>query len=215
VWNGLKGLRKDNSGYDLKNLFVGSEGTLGIITAAVLKLLPLPRAQVTGFVGCASPHDALQVFDRLRASAGDALTAFEFMPHFALEMVLRHAPGAVRPLAGDHASYALIELSSPDPGANLVETLETVLAQAIEDGLLQDATIAASEAQNRGLWHLRESMSEVQEREGGSIKHDVSVPVSRVAEFIQKATGGIPGSLEALQPPRSRHRGKHERLDRG
>jgi FAD/FMN-containing dehydrogenase len=188
VWNGLKGLRKDNSGYDLKNLFVGSEGTLGIITAAVLKLLPMPRARVTALVGCASPHHALQVFDRLRASAGDALTAFEFMPRFALEMVLKHAPGAVRPLAGDHPSYALIELSSPDPDANLAEELETILAQAIEDNLLEDATIAASEAQNRGLWHLRESMSEVQEREGGSIKHDVSVPVSRVAEFIDKAT---------------------------
>jgi FAD/FMN-containing dehydrogenase len=199
VWSGLKGLRKDNSGYDLKNLFIGSEGTLGVITAAVLKLFPKPKARVTAFVGCASPHHALQAFDRLRASAGDTLTAFEYMPRFGLEMVLEHAPGATRPLAAAYPAHALIELSSPDPRAPLTEELEVVLAQAIEDGVLDDATIAASEAQNKGLWYLRESMSEVQGREGGSIKHDVSVPVSGVAEFIDRATAACEAAMPEVR----------------
>jgi FAD/FMN-containing dehydrogenase len=199
VWSGLKGLRKDNSGYDLKNLFIGSEGTLGVITAAVLKLFPKPEARVTAFVGCASPHHALQAFDRLRASAGDTLTAFEYMPRFGLEMVLEHAPGATRPLAAAYPAHALIELSSPDPRAPLTEELEVVLAQAIEDGVLDDATIAASEAQYKGLWYLRESMSEVQGREGGSIKHDVSVPVSGVAEFIDCATAACEAAMPEVR----------------
>jgi FAD/FMN-containing dehydrogenase len=199
VWNGLKGLRKDNSGYDLRNLFVGSEGTLGVITAAVLKLLPVPRARATAFVGCASPHHALRLLDRLRASAGDALTGFEFMPRFALELVLRHVPGAARPLAGDHPCYALVELTSPDARAPLAEELEAVLGRAIEDGALEDATIAASEAQNRGLWRLREGISEAQGREGGSIKHDVSVPVSRVAAFVEAATQACEAAMPGVR----------------
>src|SRR4051812_34778472 len=113
VWNGLTGLRKDNTGYDLKDLFVGSEGTLGIITAAVLKLFPKPKARATAFIGCTSPQAALDLFQRLRAGAGDLLTVFEYMPQFALDIVLKHVNGAVRPLAGAHPSYALIELTSP------------------------------------------------------------------------------------------------------
>ncbi|QRM32142.1 FAD-binding oxidoreductase [Microvirga sp. VF16] len=188
IWNGLKGLRKDNTGYDLKNLFIGSEGTLGIITAAVLKLFPQPKTQVVAFVGCASPHAALNLFESLRQTMGDELTAFEFMPRFALEIVLKHAPGAVRPLSGDHAAYALIEVSSPDPELNLRELLEKALESAFESGTIEDATIAASETQNAALWHLRESLSDVQGLEGGSIKHDVSVPVSEVADFIVTAS---------------------------
>jgi FAD/FMN-containing dehydrogenase len=199
VWNGLKGLRKDNMGYDLKNLFVGSEGTLGIITAAVLKLFPKPRARVTAFIGCASPHRALELFERMRKAAGDQLTAFEYMPRFGLEIVLKHAAGTIRPLAGDHASYALIELSSPQEGADLQGTIEEVLAAAIEDGLVEDATIGASEAQNQALWALRESLSEVQRYEGGSIKHDVAVPVSRVAEFIEAATQACEAALPGIR----------------
>src|SRR5829696_5853001 len=187
VWNGLKGLRKDNSGYDLKHLFVGSEGTLGIITAAVLKLVPRPKATATAFIGCASARRTLDLFQRLRQSDDDTLTAFELMPAFALYMVLKHGQGTVRPLAGEHQSYALIELSSPDPEADLAGRLEAVLGAALEEGLIADATIGASEAQNQALWRLRETLSEVQGLEGGSIKHDVSVPVSRVADFIEAA----------------------------
>jgi FAD/FMN-containing dehydrogenase len=188
VWNGLKGLRKDNSGYDLKNLFIGSEGTLGIVTAAVLKLFPKPKARATSFAGCASARAALALFERLRQGAGDALTAFEYMNRFGLDIVLKHASGTVRPLGGDHHSYALIELSSPQAGAELDVTLESLLGQAIEDGVVEDATIGASEAQNAALWRLRDQLSDVQRFEGGSIKHDVSVPVARVADFIEAAS---------------------------
>jgi FAD/FMN-containing dehydrogenase len=199
IWNGLKGLRKDNTGYDLKDLFVGSEGTLGIITAAVLKLFPKPKARVTAFVGCASPHAALALFERLRGAAGDELTAFEYMPRFGLDLVLKHVAGTVRPLAGDHRSYALIELSSPRPGADLQGLIETALEGALEDGVAEDATVGASEAQNRALWQLRESLPEVQAREGGSIKHDVAVPVARVAEFIETATRACEAAMPGVR----------------
>jgi FAD/FMN-containing dehydrogenase len=195
VWNGLKGLRKDNSGYDLKNLFIGSEGTLGIVTAAVLKLFPKPKARATSFAGCASARAALALFERLRQGAGDALTAFEYMNRFGLDIVLKHASGTMRPLASEHHSYALIELSSPQAGAELEVTLESLLGQAIEGGVIADATIGASEAQNAALWRLRDQLSEVQRFEGGSIKHDVSVPVSRVADFIEAASAACEAAM--------------------
>jgi FAD/FMN-containing dehydrogenase len=199
IWNGLKGLRKDNMGYDLKNLFIGSEGTLGIITAAVLKLFPKPKTRAVAFVGCASPHAALDLFERLRRRAGDQLTAFEFMPRFALQIVLRHAAGAVPPLTGEHESYALIELSSPDPEIDLRGRLETTLQEALEAGVVEDAVIAGSEAQSHALWFLRESLAHVQRLEGGSIKHDVAVPVSRVADFIVAASQACEEALPGVR----------------
>jgi FAD/FMN-containing dehydrogenase len=199
IWNGLKGLRKDNMGYDLKNLFIGSEGTLGIVTAAVLKLFPRPKTRNVAFVGCASPHAALDLLERLRRRTGDQLTAFEFMPRFALEIVLRHAAGAVPPLSGWHEAYALVELSSPDPEINLRERLERALSEALEAGVVEDAVVAASEAQNDALWFLRESLSHVQRLEGGSIKHDIAVPVSRVADFIVTATQACEQALPGVR----------------
>jgi FAD/FMN-containing dehydrogenase len=199
IWNGLKGLRKDNTGYDLRNLFIGSEGTLGVITAAVLKLFPKPHARVTAFAGCPSPSHVLKLFERLRERASDRLTAFETMADFGLEIVLKHRPAATRPLSGRHAFYALVELSSSQPDADLQSLLESLLGEGLEEGLIEDAVMGSSEAQSRALWALREDLSEVQRLEGGSIKHDVAVPVSRVAEFIETATRACEAQMPGIR----------------
>jgi FAD/FMN-containing dehydrogenase len=187
VWHGLKGLRKDNSGYDLKDLFIGSEGTLGIITAAVLKLFPKPAETVTAFAGLAQLDAAIAFLSRLWAAAGPALTAFELMPRIGLDFVLRHAHGIRDPLSSSHPWYVLFELSGPRSGEGLRRDAETTLAAAIEAGELNDAVLASSIAQASEIWALRELMSEVQKQEGGSIKHDVAVPVARVPEFVARA----------------------------
>ncbi|ACL60153.1 FAD-binding oxidoreductase [Methylobacterium nodulans] len=197
IWNGLKALRKDNAGYDLKQLFVGSEGTLGIITAAVLKLHPRPASTATAFVGLASAGAALALLTRLRSRAGGRLTAFEYMPRFGLEIVLRHAEGVVRPFAGDHAAYALVEISSEGPEAEAL--LEDLLGEALQDELAEDAVVARSTAQSKALWRLRESLSEVQRREGASIKHDVAVAVSRVPEFLERASAACEAALPGVR----------------
>lgn len=199
IWNGLSSLRKDNTGYALKDLFIGSEGTLGIITAAVLKLFPKPRQQQLALVGCDSAQQALQLLERLQAAAGDVLTGFEYMSRFSLDLVLQHIAGAQRPLPTDHGAYALVELTSPDATADLAGRLETVLGQALAEGIIEDAALAASEAQNQAFWQLRESIPEAQTREGGSIKHDVSVPVSRVADFIDAAAAACEQALPGLR----------------
>jgi FAD/FMN-containing dehydrogenase len=199
IWNGLKGLRKDNTGYDLRDLFIGSEGTLGIITAAVLKLSPAPKVRVTAFVGCASAQNALELFNEVRDQAGNQLTAFEYIPDFGLEIVLKHRPASVRPLSGRHHSYALVELTSPRGDDDLRAILEGVLATALEEGTITDATLGESTAQNVALWSLRENLSEVQRLEGGSIKHDVAVPVSRVAEFIDTATKACEAAMPGVR----------------
>ena len=199
IWNGLKSLRKNNAGYDLKQLFIGSEGTLGIVTAAVLKLFPRPLARAVGFCGLASPREALALFEALRARAGAGLTAFEVLPRFGLEIVLKHVAGTSRPLAGPHETYALVEFSTSRPGADPQAELEEALAAAIEEGLVEDATIGASEAQNAGLWKLRETLPEAQTREGGSIKHDVSVPLSRLPDFLGEATASCEAAMPGLR----------------
>ena len=199
VWNGLKGLRKDNAGYDLKHLFLGSEGTLGLITAAVLKLHPRPLSRAVAFVGLASAEAALGLFRVLRDEAGAALTAFEYMVPFGLEIVLRHRAGARPPLVGSHGAYALVEVSTTRPGEDAGEFLAAMLARAHGEDRIGDAALASSEAQARDFWGLRESLSEVQKAEGGSIKHDVSVPLSRLPEFLDRATGACEAALPGLR----------------
>ena len=199
IWNGLKGLRKDNAGYDLKHLFLGSEGTLGLITAAVLKLSPRPASRAVAFVGLASAEAALALFRNLRAEAGPALTAFEYIVPFGLEIVLRHRAGARRPLAGAHAAYALVEIATTRSGEDAGRLMEGFLAGAQEAGLLEDAALAASEAQANAFWDLRESLSEVQKAEGASIKHDVSVPLSRLPAFLAEATRACEAAIPGLR----------------
>jgi FAD/FMN-containing dehydrogenase len=200
VWNGLKSLRKDNAGYDLKQLFIGSEGTLGIVTAAVLKLFPRPRSTSVAFVGLVSARAALDLFVFLRARMDRDLTAFEYLPPFALEIVLRHVPGTVLPLDGAHGAYALIEVASARPDADTQAELESALGQALADGVIADATIGTSGAQNAALWRLREGVPEAQTREGASIKHDVSVPLSRLPAFLEQAGAACTAEMPGLRP---------------
>ena len=200
VWNGLRALRKDNAGYDLKQLFIGSEGTLGIVTAAVLKLFPKPRSTSVAFVGLASAQAALDLFVFLRARMDRDLTAFEYLPPFALDIVLRHVPGTVRPLEADHGAYALIEVASARPDADTRAELEAALGEALERGLIADAAIGASGAQNAALWRLREGVPEAQTREGASIKHDISVPLSRLPEFLDRAGAACVDALAGVRP---------------
>lgn len=200
VWNGLKRLRKNNAGYDLKQLFLGTEGTLGLITAAVLKLFPQPAQRTTAFLAVPDPASALALLKRLRGEAGDALTTFELMAAFGVETVLAHMPGTVRPLADRYDWYVLAELSAPTRAFDLGALMEETLGAAMEAGEVLDAVIAASEAQAANLWRLREDMSEAQKHEGGSIKHDVSVPVSRVPEFLERALPACMAALPGLRP---------------
>lgn len=193
----LRRLRKDNTGYCLRHLFIGAEGTLGIITRAVLKLFPRPRDTQLAFVAVESVDAALALLNRFQRHDGASLSAFEYMMRFGLDLVFRHIPGASDPLAGPHEHYCLVELSSPRPDAALREGMEAVLAAALEEGLVRDAVIAGSDAQRAALWRLREEHSEAQKREGASIKNDVSVPVSRVPALLAEASAAcaaiVPG----------------------
>jgi FAD/FMN-containing dehydrogenase len=200
VWDGLRSLRKDNTGYDLKQLFIGSEGTLGIITAATLKLFPRPRELETAFLGFARIEDAMALFVRARQASGDQLTAFELIPRLGLELAMRYLPATVDPLAAAHRWYTLLEVSSSQTGSGLKQSLETFLSDAMGADLVQDGVIAASTAQARELWRIREAMVEAQKYAGGSIKHDVSVPVSKVAQFIVKAIAAVEAKLPGIRP---------------
>jgi FAD/FMN-containing dehydrogenase len=197
IWNGLRALRKDNTGYDLKHLFIGAEGTLGLITAATLKLFPRPRARATAWVAVPGPAAAVALLGRLRDAAGDNVTAFEIIGRPALDLVLKHIPGARDPLSGKPAWQVLVELSGAR--ADLAATLESALADAVADGLAADAVLAASEAQAAALWALRENISEAQKIEGVSIKHDIAVPVSRIAEFIARADAALAAAFPGVR----------------
>ncbi len=186
IWSGLRGLRKDNTGYDLRDLYVGSEGTLGIITAAVLKLFPQPKATVTALVAVATPDDALQFLSLAQQSCGASLTAFELMSHFCLQLVTQHFDQLRLPMAHIAPHYVLLELSDHESEAHAAALFEQLIGDAMERGQISDAVIATSLTQSAALWSLREHIPLAQAKEGKNIKHDISVPISRIGDFIMQ-----------------------------
>ncbi len=199
IWNGLRQLRKDNTGYDLKNLFIGAEGTLGIITAAVLKLFPAPTARATAFLAVPDPAAALELLNAAKAGAGGTLTTFELMPRIGMDFVLRHASGTRDPLSEPSPWYVLMEVSAQQ-ATGLDEHVETFLGEALEKGIVTDAALAGSLTQRADFWKLREMLSEVQTYEGGSIKHDVSVPIHATPEFLARAIAAVEAMVPGCRP---------------
>jgi FAD/FMN-containing dehydrogenase len=199
ILNNLNKLKKDNTGYDLKNLFIGAEGTLGVITAAVLRLVPRPRSIETAVAGVSSPEAALALLDLAAQSAGANVTSFELMPRPGLEAVLRHAAFCRDPLPAPHPWYVLVELSS-QAQTGLRETMEGVLAQGLDRALVADATIAESIEQAKAFWRIREMFGEVQRHVGGSIKHDISVPVASVPAFLREADAAVTVLIPGARP---------------
>lgn len=198
IWNGLRALRKDNTGYDLKHLFIGAEGTLGIITAAVLKLFSRPRQIAAAWVGVPTPEAAVALLTRLRGKIGGRVTAFELVGRSALDLVLKNIPGSRDPLARHSPWQVLIELADTME-SDLNGALELTLGEAIEAGEVSDAALARSEAQRGALWRLRENISEAQKIEGLSIKHDISLPVSRIPEFIQRCDEALVAAFPGVR----------------
>ena len=188
IWNGLRRLRKDNTGYCLRQLFVGAEGTLGIITAAVLKMVPRPRDLALAFCAVSSVQAALDLLVLCRSHLHDSINAFEYMEGRVLELILKQFPETLYPLAKRAAHYAWVELADASPDAGLRDKLEAVLAEAMEKDLVLDAALAGSSSERAAIWHLREEVTDAQQREGASIKNDVTVPVSKTPEFITRAT---------------------------
>jgi D-lactate dehydrogenase (cytochrome) len=198
VLNTLSKLKKDNTGYNLHNLFIGAEGTLGIITAASLKLFPQPRSVGTAFVGLSSIEAALQLLARASREAASALTSFELMAEIAIATCVKYGPDIRDPLASRHPWYVLMEISSPRDDARA--SIEAILAAALDDGIIDDAVIAANLDQRNAFWMLREVISPVQRHEGGSIKHDISVPVAAVPQFIAEADAAVTKLIPGARP---------------
>ncbi len=191
MWNGLRGLRKDNTGYDLKHVFIGAEGTLGIITAAVLKLFAKPQETTTALIGIRDVAAGVELLHLTRAACGDVTTAWELISRMAFGFALKHVPGTTDPLSELHDWYVLAELSRGRADSDLKDTFASVLAEAMEAGLVRDAVIAARAAQAEALWRPRESFVEAQKPEGASIKHDIAVPLSRIAAFVDEASAAV------------------------
>ena len=195
----LKSLHKDNTGYDLKQLFIGAEGTLGVVTAASLRLFPQPAQMVTAFTAVPSPAAALSLLGQMQASTGGLLSSFELISRPVLELVLRHIPGTRDPLATPSPWYVLMEISG-GAGASLESLTQSALEDAMAKDLVTDAALAQNQAQARSFWHMRESMSEAEKREGVSIKHDISVPVASIPAFIEEATAVVVKKFPGARP---------------
>jgi len=198
VLSALSKLKKDNTGYDLKNLFIGAEGTLGIITAATLRLFPKPRAIETAYVGLKSPEAALKLLSIAQGEAASSLTSFELLADIAVDFSIRHGIDIRDPLSSKHPWYVLMELSSSRDDAR--DALEQILARGMEDGIVDDAVIAANLGQRQAFWKLRDEMSAAQKPEGGSIKHDISVPVAAVPAFIAEANAAVVKLIPGARP---------------
>ena len=199
VLNLLSKLKKDNTGYDLRHIFVGAEGTLGVITATVLKIFPRPRAVETAFIGVPSPQAALALLNLAQSQAGGTVTSFELIVRDIIDFAVRHGHGVRDPLGAKHPWYVMLEVSSQHK-EGLRNSVENLLATAVEQGLVSDATIAANIEQTRAFWHLRHVLPEVQKPEGGSIKHDVSVPVAAVPDFIAEASAAVQKLIPGCRP---------------
>jgi FAD/FMN-containing dehydrogenase len=197
VWDGLRGLRKDNTGYDLKQLFIGAEGTLGVVTAAVLKLFAAPRARTTALAAVADPAAAVRLLRELKPALGDRLVGFELMSAFSVQVSRKHHPSLPDPLPGS-PWYVLIQADDSAAQSTLGELFEAALAAAIETGVAADATIAQSSAQANDLWALRENIAEAQRREGPNIKHDISLPVSAIPRFLDQAAAALIAAIPGL-----------------
>lgn len=200
IWNGLSKLRKDNTGYDLRDLFIGAEGTLGIITRATLKLFAQPKHIATAWIAVPSPESAIDLLALARRHTGDAIAAFELISGFAHDMSVTHLNGLTRPLATNTDWHVLIELTSSRPDDDLQTLLLDLLGNAVEIGVATDATIAQSEKQRANLWAIREGIPEAQGFEGGSIKHDVSVPVSKVPDLLERGMAAAEALIPGIRP---------------
>lgn len=190
IWNGLRGLRKDNTGYDLRDLFIGSEGTLGVITAAVLKLFPRAKARASAWIGTHDIRSLVHLLELLQAHCADRLVAFEMLSADSLQLVLDHVSEVRSPLSGSHAFHALVEVADTRE-AGLMEMLEAALEEAMEKGLVDDVVVGTSIAQRQAFWKLREGISQAQPRAGKAIKHDIALPISALPDFVEAAEAAV------------------------
>ncbi len=199
IWNGLRGLRKDNTGYDLRDLFIGAEGTLGVITAATVKLFPLPAAKITAWAAVATVHEAMNLLQIAQGKLGARLTAFELLTQPCIDILIEQMPHLRWPLEATQTQAVLIELSDPESEGSGRASLEALLEGAFESGLVTDAAIATNITQSREFWSLREHMTEAQQRAGKNIKHDISVPISRIADFVEKTNAEITAKFPGVR----------------
>jgi FAD/FMN-containing dehydrogenase len=206
IHDGLTALKKDNRGYSLDHLLVGSEGTLGVITAAALKLLPAVAARAVAWAGLADPQKALDLLRTMQRQS-DIVEGFEIVPGDSLELVLKHIPGTRSPLAGKHRWHVLVEATSPDASESPAGKLEAMLGEALEAGLVEDASIASNEAQAEAFWRIRDSISEAERASGGSIAHDISVPVADMPRFMTAAALELKRAFPGVEPSAFGHLG--------
>ena len=207
IWSGLKGLRKDNTGYDLKHLFIGAEGTLGIVTKAVLKLFPMPSATQTAFIGLASPRKALELLNHMKGALGERITAFEMISHFAIDILARFNPALKSPLGEAHPWYVLTDIADRSDATTLAEAVEAALGAAMEADLISDAALAKNQTESKRMWDLRETLPEAQSVDGRNIKHDVSLPISKIADFIDAADAALEAAYPGVRPVNFGHLG--------